>query len=201
MDKSKINLTNTLMFALEYDDDDLEANRNGELSEWQSRRLHWNRDKQIGVFLMRVIGAILIVSWCMLSANVDFIANPHAVLIPIAMLGAGLLYARLPLSRGFLYHRDAKAGKIGVAEGHIRLDIMEKKQYAVYVGPERFDVSKEVFLAFKNNDPYRLYYVPYSNTLVAAEWLYDGGFFDEESTDENTNEDDSNLARLMSSQE
>ena len=34
-----------------------------------------------------------------------------------------------------------------------------------------FVVSKQVFLAFKNGDPYRVYYAPNSKRIVAAEWL------------------------------
>ena len=33
--------------------------------------------------------------------------------------------------------------------------------------------TKAVFLAFKNNDPYRIYYTVGSKTILSAEWLYD----------------------------
>ena len=32
-------------------------------------------------------------------------------------------------------------------------------------------INKDVFLAFKNGDPYAIYYAPYSKTLLSAEWL------------------------------
>ena len=199
MDKPKLNLSDALMHALEFNAGDLEANRKGVLSEWQIHCLRGKRNKQTRVFLMRVIGASLLVFWCMLSANVDFM-EPKTLLIPVVVAGSGFLYSSSPLNRGLFLHRDANRGKVGKEEGPIRLDIMGKERYAVYVGPQRFDVSKEVFLAFKNNDPYRLYYTPYSNTLVSAEWLYDGGFFDDEPMDEAPDEDDSSLGSLLSSQ-
>jgi hypothetical protein len=38
-----------------------------------------------------------------------------------------------------------------------------------------FAINKPIFLAFKNGDPYRIYYAPHSKTLLSAEWLRDEG--------------------------
>lgn len=200
MDKLKIDPSYTLMQALEYDSNDLKANRDGELGAWQISRLRRMQRKQLGSFSTRLTWALVFLFMGILSAKVNPLANAESVLVFLIVMVGGFLYSSRPLSVGFLLYRDERRGKINVVEGHIRLDIIEKDKYAVSMGEERFDVSKETFLAFKNNDPYWLYYVPFSDTLVAAEWLYDGGFFADDSADEISDEDDGSLGNLIASQ-
>jgi hypothetical protein len=60
-------------------------------------------------------------------------------------------------------------------EGGIQLDVVNHGKggigYKICCQDRCFDVSKDVFLAFKNQEPYLIYYVPYSNTILSAEWL------------------------------
>src|SRR5262249_36406955 len=72
--------------------------------------------------------------------------------------------------------RDLLSGKAGAVEGRIALDVAARKEgayYRVAVANQTFGVRKNVFLAFKNGDPYRIYYAPHSKTLLSAEWLRD----------------------------
>ena len=44
----------------------------------------------------------------------------------------------------------------------------------------RFRVKKDAFLAFKNNEPYVLYYTEHNKKLVTAEMMSDGGMIEDE---------------------
>lgn len=200
MDKRKFDPSYALMDALSVGADDLAANQDGVLSKAQAPVLRNERNRQLTIAFFRLIVALWIIYTCALSGNINLFEDPTSLFFPLVLTGMAIVFSGVPLSKGFLFHRDQSLGKVRTTEGHIRLDIIGKDKYAVFMGEEQFDVSKETFLAFKNNDPYRLYYVPFSNTLVAAEWLYDSGFFDDETEDELSDVDDLSLGNLMSSQ-
>lgn len=60
-------------------------------------------------------------------------------------------------------------------KGRVSLNIYEGKNggYSVAIDDIAFHVSSSVFLAFKNNDPYRIYYAPSSKVILSAEALRD----------------------------
>jgi hypothetical protein len=65
---------------------------------------------------------------------------------------------------------------VGRSEGYIELDVRSNRsgtRFKVRSQSVVFDVDKRVFLAFKNNEPYLIYFAPYSKTIVSAEWLRD----------------------------
>ncbi|MBK8029121.1 MAG: hypothetical protein IPK17_06325 [Chloroflexi bacterium] len=55
--------------------------------------------------------------------------------------------------------------------------------YFVWLDGRKFKVQHDGFLAFKNGDPYRLYYTPHSHTILSAEWLRDDDPFVERGDD------------------
>ncbi len=72
------------------------------------------------------------------------------------------------------YQSDLDERIVYATEGRIRLVLDEERnnaRYLVSVGSLTFVVGKQTFLAFKNGDPYRIYYAPNSKRIVAAEWL------------------------------
>jgi hypothetical protein len=69
---------------------------------------------------------------------------------------------------------DLRVGEAQSLEGRIQLDtvsVSSAQQFTVTVEGHKFVVNKPVFLAFKNGDPYVIYYLPRSNTMLSAEWL------------------------------
>ncbi len=59
-------------------------------------------------------------------------------------------------------------------QGHVDLDIRGGRNSVVYrliISGEYFQVDKAVFLAFKNDEPYAVYFAPHSHKLLSAEWL------------------------------
>lgn len=72
-------------------------------------------------------------------------------------------------------HRSYNGSMHHVGGNHYRMS-GGRDQYYVYIGGMRFEVSKAGFLAFKNDDPYIVYYAPHSKMLLSAEWLRDDPF-------------------------
>jgi hypothetical protein len=74
------------------------------------------------------------------------------------------------------FHR-ALGSDVDAVEGLVNLRIKHhylrppRSQYVIELEKLRFDTAHRIFLAFKNGDPYRIYYAPGSNTILSAEWL------------------------------
>ena len=179
---------NLLADALDFDDDDLYANYNGHLSARQRARLRRGRTKSFAVFIV-FLGLIGLFAYIAIATST-----------PIFVLGATTMYVFLPfwaVTRrleipvfGWVKASQIlRDGLIGVVEGPVRLDI-HKKKYKLQIEFERFVIKKTAFLAFKNSDPYRIYFVPQTRTVLSAEWLYDAARYDEESPAEQIEYDD-----------
>lgn len=63
-------------------------------------------------------------------------------------------------------------GAAASIEGRINLNI-NGRRFSIALDNQRFDLKQEAFLAFKNDDPYRLYFTPRTKILLSAEWLRD----------------------------
>jgi hypothetical protein len=73
-------------------------------------------------------------------------------------------------------YEKAFSASVESIEGIVELDIRQsfrtnQQQFVVTIGSMEFKVGTDVFLAFKNREPYRIYYAPGSNTILSAEWL------------------------------
>lgn len=135
--------------------DDLEDNRGGRLSETQRALLRKSiaaekdRSSVGGMLFGLFVGGVVML----------------LVGLPARLLGA--LDARKR-------QRDAEANEVRQISGRIRLDMKDKLYTLTVIEPEQettFMISKEQFLAFKNGEPYTLYYLPHSRMILAAEWL------------------------------
>ncbi len=77
----------------------------------------------------------------------------------------------------FRLWRDAKDDHVLSAEGRIDLSMHGKAgagssvECTLKVGSVKFRVKEDAFLAFKNGDPYAIYYTRRSKKLLSAEWL------------------------------
>jgi len=158
-----------LMAALKFTEDDLAANASGSFSAAQVLMLKRRRATQavsIGVMCGIVAMFLLFV----------------VVIVPnsaIPMLSFSLLFSLLALLIGGVamlqVTRDLRAG-LQMVEGRIDLDTtpgQNNATYTVKVEGKKFKVKKRAFLAFKNGDPYRIYYTPHTKTILSADWLRD----------------------------
>ena len=151
-----------LMRALNFTEDDLTLNAAGQLSAAQINRLKTQRTTTatVAVALSVIVGALYARS-----------------LAPLVMMV--LIFVLFTVVTGIIpavqMTRDLQAG-VQVAEGRVELDTIPRRKRTVYLvklDGQKFKVQKMTFLAFKNGDPYRIYYAPHSRTILAAEWLRD----------------------------
>ncbi len=102
---------------------------------------------------------------------------PGMLIVPMFVF-AGLI---ILLSRMNTLSREIREGKVLCVAGRVVLDIAntrthQQSNFYIHVEGERFTVRKDGLLAFKNGDPYTIYYSPYKNTMLSAEWLRDDPF-------------------------
>ena len=70
---------------------------------------------------------------------------------------------------------DFKEKRVLAIRGHITLDIRPRKHKASYFVTIRykdsFQISKRALLAFRDGEPYTIYYTPHARMVVSAEPL------------------------------
>jgi hypothetical protein len=167
MEKSKPK--HALRDALDFSLEELALNQQGRLGDLQRRRLGKSRNRWFALH------AILTVVWVLAIRNSGFsegdynrIGNFILISIPLT------LFCLLSLLKWVQYALDVFLGKVGAFEGMVQLDVINKRGVTIYklaYGEQKFEVSKPVFLAFKNLESYQIFCAPYSKTILSAEWL------------------------------
>jgi hypothetical protein len=172
---------NVLMEALDFDEDDLEANRAGQLSEVQYNNMYSKRMVFIYVFVT-LSTVIVFMSILTLSLNLFVMAT------------AIIFFMRMKLHQ---FDNDLK-GNVLPMEGVVKLDVITNKihtnvssgvAYSIRINDRKLNVEKKAFLAFKNGDPYRIYFTPNTKKILSAEWLYDvqdDNYLEDENHDQET---------------
>lgn len=182
-DKRKLKPDELLMASIGFDEDDLEANRAGKLGRNQRERLQrMRREAKLDRFAMTLMSIVISVPGLILVLG-SLVNSSQEWLLGTPILIAGLAFfgrkAWQSLRLADSQHSDLFMGKIARIEGRISLDVQARNnksgpgsvEYTVRLEGRKLIVTREVFLAFKNGDPYALYYAPRSNVLLAAEWL------------------------------
>lgn len=181
MKKQKAGLS--VMRALKLSEDDLDANQGGKLGKSQQNRLAQQR-LGFGVTFILFMGLFLAAFYAtLISLNLvpDFI---------FPLLIAGLFAAGMYQTGRKVYdlHHDLQTGDIATIEGRVELMLNETytqygkiSQHHMRIGQMKFPIDKNVLMAFKNDEPYQVYYAPHSKVLLGAEWLReDNPFLPEE---------------------
>jgi len=172
-----------LAAALKFTDDDLAMNAAGRLSPAQTAMLQ--RRRTVGAIVIGGLCAIVTLCLFIGSAGVGMFLSP-VFLALMVFFAFALAIGAIPAVR---ISRDLKLGA-QVVEGRVELDTtpaQNSASYRVKVDGQKFNVQKRAFLAFKNGDPYRIYYAPNTKTILSAEWLRDDNPFVE--TDEDMSSD------------
>lgn len=156
-----------LMDAFAFDEDDLDANQAGQFSQAQIASLKAARNRAILQFVLM---------WLMIGVL-------SAIVVGLGMRAGGLLLpvmaALLVISAfSFIFSKarrlmqDLGENRILAAEGRVDLSIQGDYDYFLLVEKQRFRLKqKDIFLTFKNGDPYRIYYTPRSRQILSVEWL------------------------------
>lgn len=158
-----------LMRALKFDETDLAANEAGEWSAAQVAK--WSRarrDHLVALLVAFGFTALFLVFTARASTNIGVLLNGGALFGTLVTVG----YLSGRLDRVL---RDLHDGARTV-EGRVELDVdtrNNKTKYTAKIGGMKFKISKMTFLAFKNGDPYRVYYAPHQKRIASVEWLRD----------------------------
>jgi hypothetical protein len=164
------------MTALKFDADDLAANEAGALSPAQVTRLRRRRRGQDDGF--SAFGAVTMFAAAFMLLFVNFSPLVPFIFIPLLLLAFGVFVG----INAWRINNDLRDG-VRAAEGRVQLIVGKGGErgtiFYVEVEGQKFRLNREAFLAFKNGDPYRVYYVPHSKLILSVEWLRDDDPFAE----------------------
>lgn len=165
----------TLADTIGFNDDELEQNRDGYLSERQREELLTDAQSRSTVMIVVTLAlgiAAVIAVLDSLRMNIPYTGHPILLIIfAFVEIGAFAQFG-LPIPR---YRQDAAGVAADSVQGHVRLSIGGNSRkriiYTITIGGIRFAVGKPILLAFKNDEPYAVYFAPRSRKLLSAEWL------------------------------
>jgi hypothetical protein len=162
----------TLNDALHFTDDDLDANRAGQLSDAQRARLRAAFQRSLIVAFIALMGigltaAVLIYQGQRSDSLVLSIIGVSLTLVNAAIMGI-LAQSYIRLSA------DLRADSLLVTRGIVSHTVRIYSRAASYlleIQGERLLVPKAVFFAFEDKQSYALYRTRASKTLLSAERL------------------------------
>ncbi len=165
-DKPKHILQQAIGFELE----DISTNEEGRLSDTQRQSLR----RDTAQWLLFAFVAALFYVWNIKSFLEGARTNYElGSFILIFILAAPVVL--FVTNKSLRLTGDFIRAKVFCATGQIALDVSKtgkgNVKYDVMVDGIHFDVSKTVFLAFKNNESYTIYYTPLSKRILSAYWL------------------------------
>ncbi len=171
MDKSKTKPGQGLMEALNFDETDLAANREGRFSQDQYEDLsrRW-RTMLIAMAFLVIFSPVMCILTIIVhehnSASRDF--NAYLFAAMAAAFGCLLIASNYKRVKA-----DLDGAEVRIVEGRVSLDVKSNQDLSIRIRNQKFRVKKEVFLAFKNGDPYVIYYTPNTRAILSVEWLRD----------------------------
>lgn len=164
--------TCALPTALRFSTEDLEANRQGLLSPAQIARMIGIRQRRVliaaALFIALVLAATVLIYVGQLNRNVIlFGAGAALTVINAILLGrAGRDY----MSVG----RDLRQGRVEILAGEVERVLRRGRasdSYLLRINGAELAVTREVFVGFRHEAPYRIYRASVSRTLLSAEPL------------------------------
>lgn len=156
----------TMMELLEFSPQDLEANRNGYLSEVQNYRLRMKRQRAILTGVAIILVMAFIATFCI------FLGNPIMALIGISITICSAAMTGIFARYWMRVSGDIHEGKVLALTGKLEKVVRVQFRMLVYIlrmNQGEFVVSKETFNAFQHEAEYKLYRAPYSGALLSAE--------------------------------
>ncbi|MEQ8674137.1 MAG: hypothetical protein RLP44_09050 [Aggregatilineales bacterium] len=164
-----------LQQAMEFMLDDLEANRQGKLSEMQNYHLRVRRQQAI------LTGASLIFLFIISATVLIFLGRRQESSI-LTIIGIGVTLGNAAMTGIFARYwlrinADIQRGKVHTITGTLERVVkpVTRRVVNMMIRVEGFEtiVNKEVFESFNHKQPYKLYTTPYTGSLLSAEPLDD----------------------------
>lgn len=174
----------TIEEALNFKPEDIAANEASFLSEAQRVRLKHQQEAQtfgIGVTGVVGIGLTLLLFALLMLPGVSIV---NYVICIALLVGCFAIMMNAQTQRANT-KQELEDGIVARAEGRIRLAWGGSKMmetHSVSIGDLRFQINRVQFSAFKNNDPYVLYFSPRTKLLLGAHHLTSQDYFDTHTT-------------------
>jgi len=161
-----------LMDVMGFTSDDLEANQQGNLSTAQADKLKKTRLRNT------IIGAVLFFMFVIVATVMIFVGqqNENAIL---SLVGAVLTVTNAMMigmiGRSYLRTSiDLRDGNVEMLEGELERIVRPGRQqdsYLLRIDGKSLYVTKDIFIQFRHEAPYRLYRSRISGILLSAEPL------------------------------
>jgi hypothetical protein len=172
------------MEALDFSQADLQANREGYLTERQQRLLgSVRRARGCGsraAFIAILVSALSVGFAPLLFGGSESAGGEQTIrqVLPytLAVAVVAVLIMLAALLFGYARSRDIRDGRMSIAEGHAHLTTrylmrLRLTAYYVQIGGVRFQLGEDESAAFTEGEFYRVYYVkdPPAHVLLSAE--------------------------------
>jgi hypothetical protein len=170
---SKPHIDPDLAVGLNFDADDLVANRAGKMSNEQERRLRDVMTKTAAPLVITVPALCLWMSLGMTLLNQSGIQRQTGNQ-PILMIGIGfltlvpLIFTILVINRLRLLISDSNKMVVESLSGKVFLD-PNPRRYSLVIEGINFQLSRDAFIRFKSHEYYTVYYTPNSRVVLSAE--------------------------------
>ncbi len=174
---TKNKMGQTLLAALSFTEEELQANRDGYMTQGQRNTLQANMSPAplvVGLGFVVIIILINLASYVLIHAYDDNVRagsfEIYFVIVVVTgtlvMLGGMVKAAR----QRYLTRKDLRKGIVQAARGPVQLKIGRYVHLLVIDGL-RFVVSEQVLLAFHHDHPYCVFYAPHLKKILSAEEL------------------------------
>ena len=159
-----------LRAALNFTENDLRANRQGQLTIAQIKRLRRNQRRSALVGAL-VFSALVFASTALIFAG----QRENNAIILLAGLGLTLVNALMVghIGRDFMrINSDLRSNDVEVLAGNVERVLRRGRQrdsYLLKVADQTLYVSKDIFMQFDHLAPYRIYRTSLARILLSAE--------------------------------
>ena len=160
----------SLVDALNFSAEDLEANRAGRLSEAQRERLTRSLRRTVRILCSLVLVFGLGATTILFEAQHNDSTVLNLIGILLTVINAGIV--GLSVQSYLRTSSDVKNGRVATISGVVSHTIRVSGRVATYilkVGDQNVVVSRLVFFAVEDGKAYHFYRAPFSKTLLSAE--------------------------------
>ncbi len=164
-----------LMSAFHFEEQDLEANQAGKFTDWQRNRLRGDSRRSSALLALFAFGGLFLAGLMTLIWSSAPNEAMSRLVVPLIMIAVTSLILVFYWARSRRTAADLNAPVVSVVEGRVLLKASDGQfgDYAARIGDVEFALKPQEFFAFKNGDPYRVYYTSRSKRILSLEWLRD----------------------------
>lgn len=169
-DQTPMPTLSPLMGAMDFTQDDLDANRQGSLSSSQAENLKHTRQRNALIataifFVLVIVATSLLFFGQQNQSTILSVVGGLITVVNAVMVGmVGRSYLRTSA--------DLRDGSVEVLQGQLERIVRPGRQqdnYVLQIDGERFFVTKEIFIHFRHEAAYRIYRTRWSKVLLSAE--------------------------------